>query len=196
MSHDEHKYPDTILPVLFLDEVHSGSTDVELILARILPRISQVPHFRLVLMSATLNIDTFLARVTGSGVDKNDVGVFLMEERTNPLALHCLPQELLRDRDNMELALRMIIKIHHEYRDGYQGSSGSKVGPILVFVPGKAEIRLLTELIKNAIKRGYTSGLFPYGFHADTPDRDRIFLTSGDKDPDRYLQIWGTGKLQ
>ena len=66
MSHDEHKYPDTILPgcrVLFLDEVHSGSTDVELILARILPRISQVPHFRLVLMSATLNIETFLNRV-------------------------------------------------------------------------------------------------------------------------------------
>ena len=27
---------------------------------------------------------------------------FLMHERTNPLALHCLPQELLRDRDNVE----------------------------------------------------------------------------------------------
>ena len=38
MSHDEHKNPDTILPgckVLMLDEAHSGSTDVELILARI-----------------------------------------------------------------------------------------------------------------------------------------------------------------
>ena len=108
MSHDEHKYPDTILPgckVLLLDEVHSGSTDVELILAHILPRISQVPHFRLVLMSATLNIDTFLARVTSSGVDRNDIGIFDMEERTNPLALHCLPQDLLRDRDNMELSL-------------------------------------------------------------------------------------------
>ena len=85
----------------------------------------------------------------------------------------------------------MIIKIHHEYRDGYQGSSGSKVGPILVFVPGKAEIRLLTELIKTAVKRGYTSGLFPYGFHSDTPDRDRTFLTSSDNDPDtsRYGEL-------
>ena len=119
MSHDEHKYPNTILPgckVLLLDEVHSGSTDVELILARILPRISQIPQFRLVLMSATLNIDTFLTRVVNCGVDRSDVGIFLMEERTNPLALHCLPQGLLRDRDNMELALRMIIKIHHEYQ--------------------------------------------------------------------------------
>ena len=36
MSHDEEKYPDSILPgcrVLLLDEVHSGSTDIELILA-------------------------------------------------------------------------------------------------------------------------------------------------------------------
>ena len=82
----------------------------------------------------------------------------------------------------MELALRMIIKIHHECRNGYEGSTGSITGPILVFVPGKAEIRLLTELIKNAIKRGYTSGLYPYGFHADTPDRDRTFLTNGEED--------------
>ena len=33
-----------------------------------------------------------------------------MDERTNPLALYCVPQDLLRERDNMELALRMIIK--------------------------------------------------------------------------------------
>ena len=52
MSHDEHRHPETILPgckVLMLDEAHSGSTDIELILARILPRISQVKNFRLVL---------------------------------------------------------------------------------------------------------------------------------------------------
>ena len=173
--------------MLLLDEVHSGSTDIELILSRILPRISQVQNFRLVLMSATLNVDTFLHRVISSGV-RSDVGVFLMEERAKPLALHCLPPDLLRSRDNMELALRMIIKIHHEYRHGYQGSAESIKGPILVFVPRKG---LLTELIKGAVKRRYTSGLFPYGFHADTPDRDRVFLTTGDPDPDgsRYGEL-------
>ena len=83
----------------------------------------------------------------------------------------------------MELDLRMIIKIHHEYRNGYEGSKGSVTGPMLVFVR-KAEIRLLIELIKNVVKRGYTLGLCPYGFHADTPDRDRTFLTNGEEDPD------------
>ena len=194
MSHNEHTHPETILPgcrVLMLDEAHSGSTDIELILARILPRISQVKNFRLVLMSATLNIDTFVRRVTDAGIPRADVGIFHMDERTNPLALYCVPHTLLRERDNMELALRMIIKIHHEYRHGYQDSRGSITGPILVFVPGKAEIRLLTELIKNAVKRGYTSGLYPYGFHADTPDRDRNFLTNGgdDPDPSRYGEL-------
>ena len=68
----------------------------------------------------------------------------------------------------------------------------------MVFVPGKAEIRLLTELIKNAVKRGYTLGLYPYGFHADTPDRDRTFLTNGeeDADPSRFgeLQNYNKGR--
>ena len=199
MSHDEHRHPETILPdckVLMLDEAHSGSTDIELILARILPRIRQVKNFRLALMSATLIVDTFLKRVTDAGVARTDVGIFHMDERTNPLALYCVPPNLLRERDNMELALRMVIKIHHEYRNRYEGLAGSITGPILVFVPGRAEIRLLTELIKNAIKRGYTSGLYPYGFHADTPDRDRTFLTNGEDDPDpsRYGELHNYNK--
>ena len=99
MSHDEHRHPETILPgckILMPDEAHSGSTDIELILARILPRNSQVKHFRLVLMSATLNIETFLKRVTDAGVNRPDVGIFHMDERTNPLALYCVPPNLLR----------------------------------------------------------------------------------------------------
>ena len=90
----------------------------------------------------------------------------------------------------------MIIKIHHEYRDGYKDAPESVEGPILVFVPGKAEIRLLTDLIKNAVKREYTTGLFPYGFHADTPDRDRNFLTTGEPYPDisRYGELVNINK--
>ena len=75
--------------------------------------------------------------------------------------------------------------------NGYQNSPATKTGPILVFVPGKAEIRLMIELIKNALKRGYTSNLWPCGFHADIPAKDRSFLTSGGRDPDssRYGEL-------
>ena len=57
-------------------------------------------------MSATLNIDTFLKRMTDAGVPRSDVGVFHMDERTNPLALYFVPSNLLRERDNMELVKR------------------------------------------------------------------------------------------
>ena len=186
-SHDDHRSPDTILPgckVLMLDEVHSGSTDVELILARILPRIPHISQFRLVLMSATLNVDAFYSRLLNAGIEPKDIAIFQMEERTHPLSLHCLSPERLRERDNVELAVRMILKLHHE-------CPATKNGPILVFVPGRAEIRLMIELIKNALKRGYTSNLWPYRFHADTPAKDRSFLTSCGRDPDpsRYGEL-------
>ena len=45
--------------VLMLDEVHSGSSDMELILARVLPKLKNVTNFKVVLLSATLNIAEF-----------------------------------------------------------------------------------------------------------------------------------------
>ena len=38
--------------------------------------------------------------------------------------------------------------------------------------------------------------LFPYHFHADTPDRDRNFLTTGEPDPDisRYGELVNINK--
>ena len=43
--------------VLMLDEVHSGSSDMELILARVLPKLKDITNFKVVLLSATLNKD-------------------------------------------------------------------------------------------------------------------------------------------
>ena len=40
--------------MLFLDEAHSCSTDLNVILARIIPRMAHVTSFKLVLMSASL----------------------------------------------------------------------------------------------------------------------------------------------
>ena len=48
--------------VLMLDEVHSGSSDMEVILARILPKLKTVTNFKVVLLSATLNLAEFLQR--------------------------------------------------------------------------------------------------------------------------------------
>ena len=51
------------------------------------------------------------------------------------------------------------------------------------FVPGKPEIVEIVELLKNNMRRGFTSKLYPYGFHSDTPAQDRDFLFNGGRDP-------------
>ena len=58
LSHDDKASPNAILDdcqVLMLDEAHASSTDLELILARVLPRLKTVKNLRLVLMSAIMN---------------------------------------------------------------------------------------------------------------------------------------------
>ena len=55
--------------VLMLDEVHSGSSDMELTLARVLPKLKTVTNFKVVLLSATLNIDEFLQRAREAGIE-------------------------------------------------------------------------------------------------------------------------------
>ena len=55
--------------VLMLDEVHSGPSDMELILARVLPKLKTVTNFKVVLLSATLNKDEFLQRAREAGLE-------------------------------------------------------------------------------------------------------------------------------
>ena len=50
------------------------------------------------------------------------------------------------------------MRLHHEHRKGYKEAPGSVTGPIVVFVPGRAEIKILIDTIKTAQKRGLTAG--------------------------------------
>ena len=56
--------------VLMLDEVHSGSSDMELIVARVLPKLRNVTNFKVVFLSATLNIAEFMQKPKDDGLDE------------------------------------------------------------------------------------------------------------------------------
>ena len=86
-------------------------------------------------------------------------------------------------RDNIEMAVRTVITFHHSDPVGYPTPNTPIGGTILVFVPGKQEITEIVELLKNNMRRGFTSKLYPYGFHSDTPAQDRDFLFNGGTDP-------------
>ena len=64
----------------------------------------------------------------------------------------CLYPEVPAARDNLELAVRAVITLHHKYAAGYPDKNGVKDGTILAFVPGKPEIQITGEKsMKQAI---------------------------------------------
>ena len=166
-----------------LDDVHSGSSDMELILARILPRLKNVTNFKVVLLSATLNVAELLQRAKDAGLEDRYIQTMDNEARHQELVNMCLPPNTPTVRDNIELAVRTVITFHHRYPRGYPADDNPLEGTILVFVPGKPEITEIVELLKNNMRRGFTSKLCPYGFHSDTPAQDRDFLFNGGRDP-------------
>ena len=103
--------------------------------------------------------------------------------RHQKLINRCLPPETPKVRDNIELAVRAVITLHHQYATGYPDKIKPIEGTILAFVPGKPEILEIIELLKSAMRRGFTARLYPYGFHSDTPAQDRVFLFKGGRDP-------------
>ena len=105
--------------VLMLDEVHSGSSDMELILARVLPKLKHVTNFKVVLLSATLNTAEFMQRAKDAGLDEKYIETMDGEGRHQKLVNACLPPDTPTVRENFELAARAIITLHHKYARGY-----------------------------------------------------------------------------
>ena len=135
--------------VLMLDEVHSGSSDMELILARVLPKLKNITNFKVVLLSATLNKDEFLQRAKDAGLEERYIQVMDSEERHQGLTNLCLPPMTPSLRDNIEMAVRTIITFHHKYPHEYPSprvpSSPSVTGGTIWFL-FQENLRLLRLL--------------------------------------------------
>ena len=174
LSLDRMKYPNTAMRgtrILLVDEAHSNNVDTELVIASILCRLDGLTDFKLVLMSATLDIatlyrkarDTDSARCRGSPEHgrKDDASrAFVLPPSTSP-------------RDN-ELAVRAVIQFHNSHPIEFLGTTK---GTILLFVPGKSETNLVINMITYLQNRGHTANLYPYGFHAELPMKDKDMLT-------------------
>ena len=75
--------------VLMLDEVHSGSSDMELILARVLPKLTTVTNFKVVLLSATLNASEFLQGAQEAGLEERYIQIMDHDDRHQELTNMC-----------------------------------------------------------------------------------------------------------
>ena len=176
LSLDRIKISDTAIrgcKILLVDEAHSNNVDTELIIASVLARLNSMHNFKLVVMSATLDVSSFYQRAYEAGVDRNAVDHVIMEERTKTIEHFVLrPSEAARD--NLEMAVRAVVQFHNSFPKAYKKTDE---GTLLVFVSGKAEIAAFIDILTNLQNRGFTGNLYPYGFHADLSYKDKEMLT-------------------
>ena len=176
---DRNKISDTAIrgcKILLVDEAHSNNVDTELIIiiiASVLTRLNSMHNFKLVVMSATLDVSSFYQHAYEAGVDRNAVDHVIMEERTKTIEHFVLrPSEAARD--NLEMAVRAVVQFHNSFPKAYKKTDE---GTLLVFVSGKAEIAAFIDILTNLQNRGFTGNLYPYGFHADLSYKDKEMLT-------------------
>ena len=176
LSLDRNKISDTAIrgcKILLVDEAHSNNVDTELIIASVLTRLNAMHNFKLVVMSATLDVSSFYQRAYEAGLDRNAVDHVIMEERTKTIEHFVLrPSETARD--NLEMAVRAVVQFHNSFPTSYKKTGE---GTMLVFVSGKAEIAAFIDILTNLQNRGFTANLYPYAFHADLSYKDKEMLT-------------------
>ena len=158
--------------ILLVDEAHSNNVDTELIITSVLTRLNGMKNFKLVVMSATLDVSLFYQRAYEAGLNREAVDHMIMEERTKTIEQFVLTPSIL-DRDNLEMAVRAVVQFHDNHPKEYKKTTD---GTILVFVSGKAEINAFIDILTNLQNRGFTSNLYPYAFHADLSYKDKEML--------------------
>ena len=127
---------------------------MELILARILPKLKTATNLKVVLLSATLEFEDFVERATDTGLDKRFIETLNIEGRHMTLTNVCLPNEISETTHNLELAIRTVNTLHRQYRPGYPNDKVVSDGTIFGFCPGKPEIKIVVDMIKGAMRRG------------------------------------------
>ena len=84
LSLDRNRIGDTAIrncKILLVDEAHSSNVDTELTIASILTSLNGTSGFKLVVMSATLDVSSFYRRAMEAGLHRNAVDHLIMEER-------------------------------------------------------------------------------------------------------------------
>lgn len=109
--------------VLVLDEIHEWNENMEVLVAWAKKRCAEDPHFKVVIMSATIEADRLAAYF-------NTTAVISVAGRTHPV-------EKRRGKDVVTEILTLL---------------GTRTCNMLVFLPGKAEIEGVAEAIESEAK--------------------------------------------
>lgn len=131
--------------VLILDEVHESNPNLVGLLAVMKRVITRYPSMRLVVMSATVNAERYSDYFADASI-KGEVPVVEIEGRTHEVAIEEHPELTVE---------KALDKILHIAKDLHEGDD------ILVFAPGKEEIKDVIEACQERLKN-FTGGVLNF----------------------------------
>lgn len=147
--------------IVFIDEVHERSADLDTILALLKDRLKRSAEFKVVLMSATLNADKLV------GYFGNDTLRFVSAGKSYPVSVSHIAQA---DERPLPIQIRSAVR-----------EAIKRPGDVLVFLPGAAEIRSCGEALSQL------SDLRVQSLHGDMPLFEQSRVVGPNRDGQRVV---------
>ncbi|MBT6892259.1 MAG: ATP-dependent RNA helicase HrpA, partial [Gammaproteobacteria bacterium] len=144
---------------IIIDEAHERSLNIDFLLGYLKQILPKRPDLRLVITSATIDVDRFSSHF-------NSAPVFEVSGRTFPVDVQYRPLEDTLSDDQDDLTTRAIINTLAEI-------DSLPDGDVLIFLPGEREIRETAREIKRKGAAGFE--VLPLYSRLSISDQNRVF---------------------
>ena len=124
--------------ILIVDEAHERSLNIDFILGIVKRILGQRPEFKLLITSATIDLDKFSKHF-------NDAPIIEVSGRTYPVEMRYRPESYYTDIESFEQ--HTLAAVRELSREG--------PGDILVFLPSEQAIRHLADFLRRHLQKQY-----------------------------------------
>ena len=144
--------------VIMVDEAHERSLNIDFILGMLKGIMAARPEFRLIVSSATINVEVFSEYFDGCPIVSIDAPMF-------PVDVQYTPPEIEGDHESLQLRIRDIVA----------GIMQKKLpGDILIFLPGELAIKDCMQLLAD-LDRDKELALLPLYGRLAHEDQGKVF---------------------
>ncbi|WP_027854127.1 ATP-dependent RNA helicase HrpA [Marinobacterium litorale] len=157
--------------VLIIDEAHERSLNIDFLLGYIKRILPQRPSLKLIITSATIDLEKFSRHFAGAPVIE-------VSGRTYPVKTLYRPLHEMEGDDEKAMDLQQgILQAVEEIADLDRQTKNSGARDILVFLPGEREIRETADQLRKAVSQGRLRDLevIPLYARLSVKEQNRVF---------------------